>query len=165
MQSSVPRLRGGQKRIMYTASNGHSSCVPVVAIGTDGKSLNPPEWFVCVWNDKGTGKERDGSLWKAIPPHGWVALSDVAIYKANDFKPGDVRPAEEIDPDFRCVSACLRKRGTWATRSGRTAAQVASTMDAYMASNPHLACLCPSTKKVNCHKTFGYLRTEGVWKV
>ena len=111
MQSSVPRLRGGQKRVMYSASNGHSSCVPVVAIGTDGKSLNPPEWFVCVWNDKGTGGKRDGSLWKAIPPHGWVALGDVAIYKANDFKPGDVRPAEEIDPDFRCVSALLAEEG------------------------------------------------------
>merc|ERR1712232_535038 len=70
--------------------------------------MGKPVKFVCKWTDKGTGGNRDGSLWRAVPPTGFVALSDVAVWMSNSGnQPGTERTADEIDADFRCVRADL----------------------------------------------------------
>ena len=72
-------------------------------------ALLPPKHFYCIWTDRRTGGDRDGSLWKAIPPtDDYVALSDVAVYKSNSgLKLGVTRDSEEIDSDFMCVLKSL----------------------------------------------------------
>lgn len=39
--------------------------------------IKPPVRFELIWNDRGSGAKRDGSVWRPIPPTGYVALGDV----------------------------------------------------------------------------------------
>ncbi|WP_078962104.1 Vps62-related protein [Streptomyces hygroscopicus] len=39
--------------------------------------LKPPDDFELIWRDKGSGAKADGSVWRPVPPGGYVALSDV----------------------------------------------------------------------------------------
>merc|ERR1712072_1670055 len=67
-----------------------------------------PTHFVCKWTDKGTGGRTDGSLWRAVAPAGYVALSDVAVHMSNSgICPGTTESPNTIDPKFRCVHASL----------------------------------------------------------
>merc|ERR1712070_1216565 len=128
-----PRVGPNQYRIMYLASNSRSMTNRVCCVQDPGvDALRPPSHFECVWTDAWTGTvqafraslhgpdkfskaltgaARDGQLWKAIPPPDYVALSDVAVHGSNSgLSPGDTRPAEAIDPYFRCVHISLVKR-------------------------------------------------------
>jgi hypothetical protein len=104
-----PDLRRGEYRVSYYFKNSRSmpaSGIPVVkeGAGSDGTALKAPLHFECEWCDRGTGAPRDGSLWKAIAPPGYIALGDAAVHMSNSgLSPGVTRPANEIDPDFRCV--------------------------------------------------------------
>ncbi len=40
--------------------------------------LKPPVGFAQIWNDKGSGADRDGSFWQPLPPNGYVALGCVS---------------------------------------------------------------------------------------
>jgi len=85
---------------------------PVVKQGSDskGKALAKPTEFECVWCDRGTGGDKDGSLWKAHAPAGYVALSDVAVQMSNSgVEPGTTQRPDDVDPSFRCVHASLVK--------------------------------------------------------
>ena len=44
------------------------------ANGAAGTALRAPERFEEVWKDKGSGAEYNGSMWRPIPPEGYVAL-------------------------------------------------------------------------------------------
>jgi len=95
-------------RVVYTATNSRhfSGRLYVVKSGMhNGKpTLAAPKHFECKWTDKSTGGDTDGSFWKAIPPTGYVALSDVAVHMSNyGLKPGVTKPAHEIDSKFMCV--------------------------------------------------------------
>jgi len=127
-----PRVRPDQYRIMYLASNSRSMTSRVCCVQDPGvDALRPPSHFECVWTDAWTGTVQafraslqgpdkftkaltgaatDGQLWKAIPPPGYVALSDVAVHGSNSgLSPGVTRPAEAVDPHFRCVHMSLVK--------------------------------------------------------
>ena len=72
-------------------------------------SLAPPKHFECVWTDRRTGGDKDGSFWRAIPPSkDYVALSDVAVHRSNSgLKPGVTKASHDIDADFMCVLKSL----------------------------------------------------------
>lgn len=36
-----------------------------------------PRDYTQLWNDEGTGSKQDGSVWRPVPPNGYVALGDV----------------------------------------------------------------------------------------
>ncbi len=42
-----------------------------------GDMLRPPSGFRKVWDDSGSGADRDGSVWKPVAPSGYVCLGDV----------------------------------------------------------------------------------------
>lgn len=48
-----------------------------------------PVDFACIWDDGGSGADRDGSCWRPIPPEGYVALGDV-------FQSGYDKPSGDI---------------------------------------------------------------------
>jgi hypothetical protein len=106
-----PRLNQGEFCIMYACTNSRSFKESVCCIKDPGCDvLKPPTHFECIWTDRSTGGAKDGQLWAAIPPPGYVALSDVAIHRSNaGLEPHVTRPAAEIDPDFRCVHRDLVK--------------------------------------------------------
>eukprot|EP00979_Chaetoceros_neogracilis_P005290 scaffold952_cov172-Chaetoceros_neogracile.AAC.1 len=103
---------------MYVATNIrhlHGPNIPTIVVketeDSDGKALAKPVHFEVVWTDQSTGGSRDGQIYKAVAPHGYVALSDVATHGDNSsMKPGDVFPADKIDPKFRCVHKSLVER-------------------------------------------------------
>ncbi len=107
------RLFDNEYRILYiaTTSRHYSGEVLVVTQGMyHGKpALAAPKHFECQWTDRSTGGNRDGSLWKAIPPSSdYVALSDVAIHRSNDgLSPGVTMAANHIDSKFMCVLKSL----------------------------------------------------------
>jgi len=41
---------------------------------TKGKALSRPDDYEQVWKDSGSGSRTDGSIWRPIPPDGYVAL-------------------------------------------------------------------------------------------
>lgn len=108
-----PRLFDNEFRILYiaTRSRHYSEEVVVVTQGTyQGKpALAAPKHFECKWTDEKTRGDRDGSLWKAIPPSkNYVALSDVAVHRSNNnLYPGVTKTAHEIDSKFMCVLKSL----------------------------------------------------------
>lgn len=109
-----PKLLNNEFRVSYCASGRSAPTVqsPVVKQGSDSRiqALAAPSEFVCVWTDQGTGGKSDGSLWRASPPSGYVALSDVAIHMGNSgISPGTTKSAAAIDPSFRCVHRSLVK--------------------------------------------------------
>lgn len=42
--------------------------------GSAGTALRAPTDYDLVWNDSGSGADRDGSMWRPVPPQGYVAL-------------------------------------------------------------------------------------------
>lgn len=62
--------------------------------------LKPPLRFECIWTDRGTGSTLDGSVWRPIPPPGYVALGDV-------FTKGHQAPQEH---HFACVRKTFEGR-------------------------------------------------------
>ena len=113
-----PNLFNDEYRIMYVATNirhTHGPDIPTIVVketeDSDGKALAKPVHFEVVWTDQSTGGSRDGQIYKAVASHGYVALSDVATHGDNSsMKPGDVFPADKIDPKFRCVHKSLVER-------------------------------------------------------
>ncbi|VVN17203.1 hypothetical protein PS662_04164 [Pseudomonas fluorescens] len=64
---------------------------------TKGNALSPPSDFERVWSDAGSGATTTRSIWRAIPPAGYVAL-------------GMVCSGDDVKPSFnavRCVRADL----------------------------------------------------------
>jgi len=109
-----PKLLPNEFRVAYTATNGRAPDGKTVVVkegdDSDGTALAPPTHFVCKWTDKGTGGRTDGSLWQAVAPPGYVALSDVAVHISNSgISPGTTKSPNTIDPMFRCVHASLAK--------------------------------------------------------
>lgn len=62
-----------------------------------GNALSRPDDFECVWTDAGSGATTDASIWRPIPPAGYVALGMVC---SNDH----VKPSLNT---VRCVRADL----------------------------------------------------------
>ena len=61
------------------------------ANGPAGDALCVPERFELVWNDKGSGAKYNGSMWRPIPPEGYVALGLVCNRNWGPPPPEDVR--------------------------------------------------------------------------
>jgi hypothetical protein len=54
----------------------NKSVIAVVkdAKGETGTALKPPNDYSLVWKDSGSGASMDGSMWRPVPPDGYVAL-------------------------------------------------------------------------------------------
>ncbi|MEW2530329.1 Vps62-related protein [Streptomyces sp. NPDC047071] len=75
----------GWRFIAHTArpvqTNLDRQHVAILARGVDSadEMLKPPVDFELIWRDKGSGARQNGSLWRPVPPEGYVALSDVCV--------------------------------------------------------------------------------------
>lgn len=80
--------------------NGKYACLVVKDIG-GRDALARPTGYKKIWDDSGSGADKDGSCWRPKPPTGYVALGDVFVggYDAPD-----------ID-DVMCVRQDLATRG------------------------------------------------------
>jgi hypothetical protein len=59
----------------YGDPNGHRAIAVVRdTAGASGTALRPPTGFERIWTDRGSGAHEDGSMWRPIPPPGYVAL-------------------------------------------------------------------------------------------
>lgn len=82
----------------YNDVNGQAAVAVVSDInGPNGSALRPPLDYELVWNDKGSGVDQDCSMWRPLPPPGYVALGLVCN---NSYS----KPAPDI---IRCVRADL----------------------------------------------------------
>jgi len=82
----------------YNDVNGQAAVAVVSDVnGPSGNALRPPLDYELVWTDKGSGSDRDGSMWRPLPPPGYVALGLVC-------NNGYGKPAVDI---IRCVRADL----------------------------------------------------------
>ncbi|WKK27178.1 Vps62-related protein [Streptomyces olivoreticuli] len=63
---------GGREEI-----NGRYGTVLVRGVSATDPETAPPVRFELIWNDAGSGAKKDGSVWRMIPPAGYVALGDV----------------------------------------------------------------------------------------
>lgn len=62
---------------------------------TKGKALRRPDDYELIWKDSGSGSKRDLSIWRPIPPEGYVAL-------------GSVCSSDHEKPSFNAVR-CVRE--------------------------------------------------------
>lgn len=67
------------------------------------QAVAPPVGWEPVWNDKGSGADRDYSLWRPIAPVGYVALGHLARFGVADYNP----PSSEETEGFVCVHESL----------------------------------------------------------
>lgn len=82
----------------YNGVNGQVAVAIVSDInGPSGTALRPPMDYQLVWTDKGSGADADGSIWRPIPPTGYVALGLVCNKGYN-------KPSFDI---MRCVRVDL----------------------------------------------------------
>lgn len=63
----------------YNNINGYYSSI---LVGNNADSGSPPavaspNGYTEIWNDKGSGASKDGSLWRPVAPSGYVAMGDV----------------------------------------------------------------------------------------
>lgn len=128
-----PKLFSNEFRLMYTQVTDHWDTEgPTVVVKESTKTstgaLKPPVHFVCKWTDKGTGGDKDATFWQPVAPTGYTCLSDVAIYRWES-KPGITKPADLIDPQFRCVHNSLTIQ-TELGQAGWTDAGSGGTYDA-----------------------------------
>lgn len=81
----------------YNTPVGGSLVVSSVNDDPNSPLLMPPDGWVQVWNDKGSGGDYDGAIWAPTPPAGYYALGHVATagYHAPSIA------------EFRCVRADL----------------------------------------------------------
>lgn len=79
----------------------------VVVKDIDGTGvLSPPEDYVKIWDDSGSGADDNCSVWKPVPPEGYVALGVVAQL-------GYTKPDTDL---IRCVKSeytATGKVGSW----------------------------------------------------
>ncbi|WP_455885078.1 Vps62-related protein [Pseudomonas spelaei] len=65
-----------QSRIVAVVSDANKA---------EGTALRPPLDYELVWHDKGTGARTDASIWRPVPPQGYVAMG--LVYGVNYDKP------------------------------------------------------------------------------
>lgn len=63
--------------------------------------------FVPIWNDKGSGADRDGAFYRPVAPEGWYLLGD---YGQGNYQPPTgpvlvIRVVENDDPDHPALAA------------------------------------------------------------
>ncbi|WP_421109222.1 Vps62-related protein [Streptomyces sp. NEAU-S77] len=67
--------------------NGKVAAIQVRAVSPGDGLLRPPTGFTKIWGDHGTGSDKDGSVWRPVPPSGYVALGDVFVSGYNSPNP------------------------------------------------------------------------------
>ena len=87
-------------------TKGKSNCVTVVSLPANNPEdtpvllVSPIEWKM-IWNDKGSGAEKDGSMWEAIPPdNNYRCLGTIP---RRTYKKPDI-------PAYRCVHNSLTEK-------------------------------------------------------
>ncbi|MBV4460809.1 Vps62-related protein [Pseudomonas sp. COR58] len=73
--------------------------------GTDpaqGKALSQPVDYELIWSDSGTKSKKDGSLWRPVPPQGYVALGSVC---SNDHEKPSLNAIRCVRTDLVVVSS------------------------------------------------------------
>ena len=77
--------------VLWGAAMVATLCVKPASTLSGGKpALKPPTGYNFVWNDKGSGADKDGSCWSPIAPEGYVALGDVFATGYNEPSINDV---------------------------------------------------------------------------
>lgn len=71
------------------------------ADATKGKALSRPVGYELVWKDSGTNARSDGSIWRPIPPDGYVALGLVSV---NDHTQPSLNAVRCVREDLVMVS-------------------------------------------------------------
>jgi len=71
----------------------------------EGDLLAQPQYWEKVWDDRGTGAKGDRSLWRPVPPPGYVALGHVGYGMGRNEKSlsNSSRLSNSNFPNFRCV--------------------------------------------------------------
>jgi len=85
----------------------------VVCSGAVGDALARPMGFELVWNDKGTGASDDRSIWKPMPPPGYVCCGHVGKGRKGYSYSNKNTPSSSTFPDYRCVRRDLCYRKDW----------------------------------------------------
>lgn len=71
------RILGHVGRPNHDALDGKFAVVIARGANPAHELLKAPVDFEMIWRDKGSGAKQNGSVWRPIPPAGYVALSDV----------------------------------------------------------------------------------------
>jgi hypothetical protein len=77
--ATVGRDSINEKRVVAVVCEADSPS----ADHTKGKALRPPDDFEQIWNDTGSRARADCSIWRPIPPEGYVALG-LVCFNGND---------------------------------------------------------------------------------
>lgn len=77
----------GDVAVDHYRNINQSKIVAVVsdANKVDGTALRPPVDYQLAWNDEGTGTRSNSSIWRPVPPEGYVAMG--LVYGVNYDKP------------------------------------------------------------------------------
>ncbi|HEV8583058.1 MAG TPA: Vps62-related protein [Thermoanaerobaculia bacterium] len=86
----------------YNSPNGTALTIRVDQDDPNQPALKPPDDYVLVYSDKGSGADEDGSFWAPIPPFGYVVCGHVV-------QRGYQKPSV---PSFRCLRYDLAKSVT-----------------------------------------------------
>jgi hypothetical protein len=90
-----------------TQSRNNTSCVTTVSIPANNPAdipallVTPIDWKM-IWNDEGSGADKDGSMWEAISP-------DSSKYRCLGTIPHDKRKKPDV-PNYRCVHISLTEK-------------------------------------------------------
>lgn len=66
--------------------------------------IKPPTGYTLVWNDKGSGGDQDGSVWRVEAPAGYIAMGDVFT---NHYS----QPPESFTKRYACIREDLVVNG------------------------------------------------------
>ena len=86
----------GMSAVASTNAAGNKQMLFLVNPESDSSAIVNPTGFHLIWNDRGSGGDKDGSFWSAQCPAPYVALGDVAVGSHNS-------PSEEFRKKFACI--------------------------------------------------------------
>lgn len=61
----------------YASIDNQTTALIARGANASDQMLKAPVDFQLIWKDKGSGAKADGSVWRPVPPEGYVALGDV----------------------------------------------------------------------------------------
>ncbi|WP_434419346.1 Vps62-related protein [Nannocystis pusilla] len=90
----APYTAGPFRKIGEHVQRSHDIAMHQAVMVLDAQPgiLAPPLDYECVWTDKGSGAMFNGSVWRPIPPPGYVALGHVVGGDKGDGYTGPERP-------------------------------------------------------------------------
>ena len=112
-QAEVKSIPEGAYMVGQVAVPVHTNAIPpssvilvwpLVPRDGYGNLIMPPTGYELVWNDKRSGGKQNGSFWRPQPPHGYIALGDVAC-------DGHDPPSTQFTSKYACIRGDLLSEG------------------------------------------------------